>query len=114
MVNRATEEFNRVVPAREDMYVKTNLGIKRTDEETQNIMSNTFGFIKRNILDVFWNSIGLDQNVNSAYYQAMTDPNSSFEVQGKRYYPHPGVGNLRAYNEFGNPSGGCFTMQTMG
>ena len=44
----------------------------------------------------------------------MTDPNQCIEVQGRKFYPHPGVGNLQAYNELGNPSGGCFTLHTMG
>ncbi len=112
--SRATTEFNRTAAMRDDMYVKTNLGIKKSDEETENIISSTFGMIKQNILEAFWYSTGLDPNVNNAYSIAMTDPNQSFEVRGKRYYTCPSVGNLRAYNEFGNPSGGCFTMQTMG
>ena len=35
------------------------------------------------------------------------------EIQGKKFYQHPGVGNLRPYNDMGNPAGGCFTMHTM-
>ena len=45
----------------------------------------------------------------------MTDPNQSFEANGKRYYVYPGgVGKLQAYNEAGNPADGCFSMQVIG
>ena len=104
------EAFNRVSIANNNAYTPTNLGIKSNDEETHNIISTTFGMIKHN-LDAFWNSIGFDPNVNIAYEQAMMDPNKSFEADGRIYYQHPGVGTLKAYNEMGNPSGGCFTIQ---
>lgn len=109
---RSIDAIRQTAASRDDNYIKTDLGIKRTDEETKNLISSTFGIIKNN-LEAFWYSVGLDPNVNIAYEKTMTDPNASFEVQGKRFYPHPGVGNLKAYNEAGNPSGGCFTMQTL-
>ncbi|MBD5402210.1 hypothetical protein HDR58_05355 [bacterium] len=112
--SRVTQDFNRAAAMNEDNYIKTDLKIQKTDEETCNIISSTFGVIKNNILEAFWYSIGFEPNVNTAYTDAMTNPETSFEVQGKKYFQHPGVGNLRAYNESGNPSGGCFTMQVMG
>lgn len=112
--SRATGEFNRVAAMGESTYVRTDLNIKKTDEETRNVISSTFGVIKSNILQAFWYATGLDGNVNGAYQQAMTDPDKSFEVQGKKYYTYPGVGKLQAYNEMGNPADGCFTMQTIG
>ncbi len=108
---RSVETINRAA-ASADNYVRADLGIKRTDEETSNIISSTFGIIKNN-LEALWYSVGLDPNVNAAYERTMTDPNQCIEVQGKKFYPHPGVGNLQAYNEAGNPSGGCFSMQTL-
>lgn len=110
---RAVQAFNNIAAMGEDNYVSTDLGIKTSNEETKNIISSTFGVIKNN-LDALWYSVGLDPNVNNAYEKVMMDPNLCIEVQGKKFYQHPGVGNLRAYNEMGNPSGGCFTMQTMG
>lgn len=95
-----------------DNYVKTDFGIKVTDEETKNVISATFGVIKNN-LEALWYAVGLEPNVNVAYQKTMMDPNQCIEVRGKKFYPHPGVGNLRAYNENGNPAGGCFSMQTM-
>ncbi len=95
-----------------DSYVKTDFGIKVTDEETKNVISATFGVIKNN-LEALWYAVGLEPNVNVAYQKTMMDPNQCIEVRGKKFYPHPGVGNLRAYNENGNPAGGCFSMQTM-
>ena len=95
-----------------DNYVKTDFGIKVTDEETKNVISATFGVIKNN-LEALWYAVGLEPNVNVAYQKTMMDPNKCIEVRGKKFYPHPGVGNLRAYNENGNPAGGCFSMQTM-
>ena len=41
------------------------------------------------------------------------DPNQCIEIQGKKFYQHPGVGSLQPYNEMGNPAGGCFTMHTL-
>ncbi len=108
----AVEAFNRVSISSNNAYTVTNLDIKTYDEETRNVISNTFGVIKHN-LDSFWYSIGFDPNVNIAYEQAMMDNENSFEVDGKTYYRHPGVGTLKAYNEIGNPSGGCFTMHTL-
>lgn len=95
-----------------DNYVKTDFDIKVTDEETRNVMSATFGVIK-NSMDALWYSVGLDPNVNIAYQKTMMDPSQCIEAQGKRFFPHPGVGNIRAYNEDGHPSGGCFSMQTL-
>jgi len=95
-----------------DNYVTTNFGIQVTDEETRNVISATFGVIKNN-LEALWYSVGLDPNVNVAYQKTMMDPNQCIEVRGRKFYPHPGVGNLRAYNDSGNPSGGCFSMQTL-
>lgn len=109
---RSIDAVNRTAAIQDNNYITADLGIKKTDDETRNIISSTFGMIKNN-LDALWYSVGLDPNVNMAYEKTMTDPNSSFEVKGKRFYPHPGVGNLQPYNEAGNPSGGCFTMQTL-
>ena len=109
---RSIDAINRTAAIREDNYITADLGIKKMDDETRNIISSTFGMIKNN-LDALWYSVGLDPNVNMAYEKTMTDPNASFEVKGKRFYPHPGVGNLQPYNEAGNPAGGCFTMQTL-
>ncbi len=109
---RSIEAVNRKVIAANDRYITTDFGIRPTNEETANVISSTFGVIK-NSLDALWYSVGLDPNVNMAYEKTIMDPNMSFEVNGKKFYPHPGVGNLRAYNEAGNPSGGCFTMQTL-
>ncbi len=109
---RSIDSINRSAAISEDNYVRTDLNIKRSDDETRNIISSTFGMIKNN-LNALWYSVGLDPNVNMAYEKTMTDPNSTIEVNGKKFYPHPGVGNLQPYNEAGNPSGGCFTMQTL-
>ena len=95
------------------VYKTVDLGIRSFDDETKNIMSSTFGVIKNN-LQAFWASVGLEPNVNIAYQKTMTDPEQSFDAQGKKYYLHPGVGNLKAYNEAGNPSGGAFTISTLG
>jgi len=100
------------VNAKTENYVKTDFGIKVTDEETKNIISSTFGMLKNN-LESLWYSVGLEPNVNLAYEKTMMDPNQCIEVGNKKFFPHPGVGNLKAYNEAGNPSGGCFSMQTL-
>lgn len=109
---RAIDAVNRTAAINEENYVTTDLRIKKTDDETRNIISSTFGMIKNN-LEALWYSVGLDPNVNMAYEKTMMDPNASFEVKGRKFYQHPGVGNLQPYNEAGNPSGGCFTMQTL-
>lgn len=107
----AIDKINRNV-ATTETYVQANFNIRKTDDETRNIISSTFGMIKNN-LEALWYSVGLEPNVNIAYEKTMNDPNQCIEVNGKKFFPHPGVGNLRAYNEMGNPSGGCFSMQTM-
>lgn len=107
-----TEQVNRNAASTNPEFVEVKFNIERTDEETRNLISATFGIIKNNI-EAIWNSTGLEPNVNTAYQTAMTNPDTCFEVKGKKFYPHPGVGNLKAYNEAGNPSGGCFTMQTL-
>lgn len=106
-----TDLVNRNAASTDPSFVKLNLGISN-DEDTRNIISSTFGVIK-NSIDAMWYAIGLEPNVNIAYQNTMMDPSSCIEVKGKKFYPHPGVGNLKAYNEAGNPSGGCFSMQTL-
>lgn len=100
------------VNARTENYVKTDFGIKVTDEETRNVISSTFGMLKNN-LQSLWYSVGLEPNVNMAYEKTMMDPNQAIPVGDKTFFPHPGVGNLKAYNDAGNPAGGCFSMQTL-
>lgn len=108
---QAIDSINRSA-ATTETYVKSEFNIKTHDDETRNVISSTFGLIKHN-LEALWYSVGLDPNVNIAYEKALNDPNQCIEVQGKKFYPHPGVGNLKAYNEAGNPAGGCFSMQTL-
>ena len=112
MSHRDVMAINEIAATRETSYVSADFGIKQTNPETQNLISSTFGMIKHN-LSALWTSVGLDPNVNMAYEKTMTDPKQCMEIQGKKFYQHPGVGNLRPYNEVGNPAGGCFTMQTM-
>ncbi len=107
-----TDLVNRNAASTDPKFVELDLGIRRNDEETQNLVSATFGVIKNN-LEALWYAVGFEPNVNIAYENTMNDPNQCIEVKGKKFYPHPGVGNLRAYNEAGNPSGGCFSMQTL-
>ena len=107
----SVNEINRR-QASTDNYVSVDFQIKKTDEEKRNVISSTFGVIKNN-LESLWYSVGLDPNVNMEYQKIMSDPQQSFEVQGKRFYPQSGVGKIQAYNEMGNPSGGCFTMHTL-
>jgi len=109
--NRAINAINSTAALNDTTYVSTDFGIKKTDDETRNIISSTFGMLKNN-LEAFWYSTGLDPNVNNAYANTMSS--EGIEVQGKKFYQHPGVGNLHPYNEMGNPSGGCFTLHTMG
>jgi hypothetical protein len=110
---RSIDAINSVAAGSSDNYVTTNLRIDRTDEETRNVISNTFGAIKNN-LDMLWSAIGLDANVTYSYNQTLSNPDLAMEFNGRKYYPHTGVGNLRPYNEMGNPSGGCFSLYTMG
>ena len=111
-LNGRIQEVNQIAAA-DNEYVATDLGIDYYDDETKNLISSTFGVIK-NSLQSFWYSTGLDPNVNNAYAETLSDPEKCFEIRGKVFYPHPGVGNLHAYNESGNPSAGCFTMHVMG
>ena len=111
--NQAIESIKSIGATSESAYVSTNLGISPSNEETQGIISSTFGVLKQS-LEAFWYATGLDPNVNNAIANTMNDPNQYMEIQGKKFYPHTGVGRIQAYNEMGNPSGGCFTLHTMG
>ena len=110
--HRSIDAINNIAAGSADNYVTTNLRIDRTDEETRNVISNTFGALK-NDLNLLWSAIGLDPNVTNSYNQILADPNMAMDFNGRKYYPHTGVGNLRPYNEMGNPSGGCFSLYTM-
>jgi hypothetical protein len=108
-----SENITQKQASTNSIYQKVDLGIRASDDETRNIISATFGVIKNNLY-AFWASVGFEPNVNAAYQNAMTDPNKVIENNGKTFYMHPGVGSLKAYNESGNPSGGAFTMSTLG
>ena len=113
--SKAINKINNAVVSDGELYVATPMGekISRTDPNTRSLISSTFGMIKSHILELLWDSIGFDPNVNFAYQTTMTDPNLSVEHNGRKFYMHPGVGALKAYNDAGNPSQGCFTMHTM-
>ena len=110
---RAVHKVQAMATASGEGYVTTNLGINNSNE-TKGILGATFGAVTRNILDLAWSAIGFDANVTAGYEKIMTDPNQAIEINGKNYYLHPGIGNLMPYNEFGNPSGGVFSLYTMG
>ena len=93
-------------------YQKIDLGIKPTDEEKRNLVSDTFGYIK-NSADAIWAGIGLAFSVTKNWQMLENDPNSSFIIDNKKYVPHTPVGNLHPYNEDGCPSSGCYTMHTL-
>lgn len=106
--SRAVDQINRAQAASGEGYESTTLNIE------QGTVSATFGAITRNILDAVLSGIGLDYNVSDGYAQVMSNPNNAIEMGGRIYYPHTGIGNLRPYNETGNPSGGCFSFYSMG
>jgi len=108
MQSRAVEAVNRTQAATGDVYVQTNL----TPEKGS--IGATFGAIMKNIHEAVFGGIGLDYNVSEGYAQIMSNPNNAIDVRGRKYYPHTSIGNLRPYNEDGNPSGGCFSFYTMG
>ena len=111
--SRIVQQVQNMATASGEGYISTNLGI--TDNgETKGILGATFGAITKNILDIVWGGIGFDANVTAGYEEIMTDPEMAINVNGKNYYPHPGIGNLLPYNEAGNPSGGVFSLYTMG
>ena len=105
--SRAVEQVNRTHAASGEGYEITNLPIEK------GTVAATFGAITKNILDAVMQGIGLDYNVSDGYAQIITNPNNAIDVRGRKYYPHTGIGNLRPYNEDGNPSGGCFSFYSM-
>lgn len=107
--SRAVDQVNRTQAAR------PNNGYETTDLNIESgIVAATFGAITKNILEAVMQGIGLDYNVSDGYAQIINNPNNAINVRGRMYYPHTGIGNLRPYNESGNPSGGCFSFYTMG
>ena len=111
--SRAVQQVQSMATASGEGYISTNLGITN-DEETRGILGATFGAITKNILDIVWSGIGFDANVTAGYEDIMTNPDMAIQIKGRNYYPHPGIGNLLPYNEAGNPSGGVFSLYTMG
>lgn len=109
---RPIDAINRTATSTGAGYVKTDLGIKATNEETCNIISQTFGQFKNNI-EAIWYGLGLEPNVTADLGKIMNDPNIGFEHDGRIYRPQSAVGNMRPNNEDGNPAGGCFTMTTL-
>ena len=106
--SRAIDAINRTNATSGEAYVPTKLDIEN------GALGATFGTIKRNIIETAMRAIGLDYNVSNSYADIMSNPNNEIRVKDRVYYPHSGVGNLRPYNESGNPSGGCFSLYTMG
>ena len=106
--SRAVDQINRTHAASGEGYETTDLKIE------QGTVAATFGAITKNILDAVLSGIGLDFNVSDGYAQIISNPNNAIDVRGRTYYPHTGIGNLRPYNEDGNPSGGCFSFYSMG
>jgi hypothetical protein len=94
-------------------YLKIDLGIKSSDNETRNLMRDVWGGFIKNNLEVIYNGLGLDPNVTNDIAKIVNDPNMGFESHGKRYIPHSAVGNMRPNNLDGMPTGGCFTMTAL-
>lgn len=95
-------------------YVQTKLNIDKNDENTGNIISSTFSLIKSNIANALMYAVGTDDNVSIAYIKNEQDPNATIQIGDKVLHKHPGVGLMQAYNEMGNPSGGVYTLHTIG
>ena len=105
----AIDSINRTNAAEHNKYESTNF-----NNMESGLVSATFGAITRNILDAVLQGIGLDFNVSDGYAQIVSNPENAIEIRGRVYYPHTGIGNLKPYNEDGNPTGGCFSFYSMG
>lgn len=67
--------YNNNVVASDPKFVKTTFNeIKESDDETRNLVSNTFGQLKKYVEGMFYCN-GFSTNVSNAYYSAMNDPN---------------------------------------
>ena len=97
-----------------DSYLNLNLGIKRTDPDTENVVSSTYGVLKNSLLETLGSYVGLNSNVDMAVAVSTMDEQNSFEANGRLFHPYPGVGDLRNYNEAGYPQGGCFSLHLIG
>lgn len=106
--SRAVEAINRTSAADGGGYIQTNINPE------QGTVGATFGAIMKNIHEAVFGGVGFDLNVSEGYAQIMANPNNAINVKGRTYYPHSSIGNLRPYNSDGNPSGGCFSLYTMG
>ena len=92
----------------------TDGNYKSNPMNTEGLMSSTFSVIKNNIYNALQHAVGLGDNVSIAFLKQMNDPNSGIQAGDKVLYPHPGVGMIQAYNEIGNPSGGVYSLHTIG
>ena len=114
MDNRAINNLITDAAKNKNNYVQTNLKIDRNDDETRNLVSATFSLIKNNIANALMYAVGTDDNVSIAYIKNEQDPATTIQIGDKVLHRHPGVGLMQAYNEMGNPSGGVYTMHTIG
>lgn len=110
MYNSSSIDTLNRVSIRGEAYQKTDLNIKKTDDETRNVISNTFGHLKNNIYALFQGT-GLNENVTMDIYKISSDPNLSVQGQdGRVYYPQSLVGIQNPYTQEGNNRTGFYSQ----
>lgn len=102
------DSFNRAA-VRGESYQRIDLNIRKADDETRNVISNTFGHLKNNIYALFQGS-GLNENVTMDIYKISSNPNLSVQGQdGRVYYPQSLVGIQNPYTQDGNLRTGLYS-----
>ena len=101
------DTYNTKIAATEGNY-------KSNPMNAGGLMKDTFSVIKNNLFNALQNAVGCDANVSIAFLRQQGDPNAGIQAGDRVLYPHPGVGMIHAYNELGNPSGGVYTLHTIG
>lgn len=106
------ESANRTFAASEGRYQHTDLGIRPANEETGNIISQTFGALK-NSIEALWGgqTVGMDENVSFAVNSSLVDPEKSFSDGNRVFYEMSNVGHIACPEDDMIP---YFTMHTIG
>lgn len=109
------DSLRSIGAAGDGSYVQVNLtdGSYQGKTSLGEAIRSTYSLLKQSV-EAYWDAIGTSPNVTNAVITSMNDPNQYMVVEGRKFCQHSGVGRLQAYNELGNPSGGCWTCHLIG
>ncbi len=105
------DDLKNIGAGSEGSYLKLNFG--KNKAEFGEAVRSTYSLLKQNP-EYSWETEGTSANVTNAVLSSMNDPNQYMIMDDRKIMFPTGVGKLQAYNEMGNPSGGCWTYHMIG